>query len=114
MSLSALPAFTDDCISTIDARAFATIVDPRASRRPALAAILVTRRAGAGHRQNRAVREQGRSAAHGPHTGGHIAYYSRARTSKSIAARRATLLASRRERSTDALAAPRAWKNDFR
>jgi hypothetical protein len=48
------------------------------------------------------------------HTHGHIAYAADPRDHEPIVVRRATLLASRRGDDSDVLAAPRAWKNDFR
>jgi hypothetical protein len=105
MSLPELPAFTDDCVRRSDE----------------LAAILVTRRAGprrgASDPSQRTVREQRRACV--PvgvlaHTGGHIAYAGRDGDSTQTAACRATLFGSRRNTSSKAPAAPRAWKNDFR
>jgi|SRR5215472_18388803 len=105
MSLPALPAFTDDCVHRSDE----------------LAAILVTRRArprrGAIDPSQRIVREQRRAcapAAVPAHTGGHIAYAGRDGDGTQTAVCRATLFGSRHNTSSKALAAPRAWKNDFR
>jgi hypothetical protein len=128
MSLSALPAFTDDCISTIDAGACTRIVDPRTPRRPELGAILVTRHAAPSRstdrRTNRVVRDEcrattaaapaGAAMMRAVHTHGHIAYAGHAGSRERIDVRRATLFASRRGDDSDVLAAPRAWKNDFR
>jgi hypothetical protein len=104
MSLPALPACTDDCVHRSDE----------------LAAILVTRRArprrGAGYPSQRIVREQRRAfaaAAVPAHTGGHIAYAEGSRTGEQTVVGRATLFGSRRNEG-GMLAAPRAWKNDFR
>jgi len=108
MSLPALPAFTEDCMGRSDE----------------LAAILVTRRAGprrgasdcssSGVREERRTANVAAAATLATHTGGHIAYAARAGSGEPVAVRRATLLASRRGDDSDVLAAPRAWKNDFR
>jgi hypothetical protein len=105
MSLPALPAFTEHCIG----------------RSAELAAILVTLRAGpcsaASNRPRRIVREERRAfapAMGSAHTGGHIAYAGGAGDAARSNVRRATLLGSRRTEGRDVLAAPRAWKNDFR
>jgi hypothetical protein len=105
MSLPALPAFNDDCMGHGDE----------------LAAILVTRRMGPRHgtasRPHRSDREQRRNCApltSPAHTGRHTAYVRLAGASDSTVARRATLLDWRRSDRGEVLAAPRAWKNDFR
>jgi hypothetical protein len=105
MSLPALPAFADDCMRRGDE----------------LAAILVTRRAapprGASNPSPRIVREQRRAfapAMRPAHTRGHIAYAGRAGDAARSVVCRATLLGLRRDGGGDVLAAPRAWKNDFR
>jgi hypothetical protein len=105
MSLPALSAFTHDWIG----------------RNDELAAILVTRRAGprrgASDRSLHVVREERRAfaAAMRPaHTGGHIAYAGLPGDGEPSGVRRATLLGLRRNDGGDVLAAPRAWKNDFR
>ena len=105
MSLPELPAFTDDCVRRSDE----------------LAAILVTRRAapprGASNPSPRIVREQRRAfapAMRPAHTRGHIAYAGRAGDAARTVVCRATLFGSRRNTSSKAPAAPRAWKNDFR
>jgi hypothetical protein len=105
MSLPALPAFTDDCIRRGDE----------------LAAILVTRRAaprrGASDPSPRIVRELRRAGAPAmapSHTGGHIAYAKLAGNGEPSAGQRANLSGLRRSEGGDVLAAPRAWKNDFR
>jgi hypothetical protein len=105
MSLPALPAFTDD----------------RMHRSDELAAILVTRRArprdGGRAPSPRTVREQRRTCAAAmaaSHTGGHIAYVGIAADTEPSVVRRATLFGWRRNEGGNVLAAPRAWKNDFR
>jgi hypothetical protein len=105
MSLPALPAFDDDCIGHSDE----------------LAAILVTRRVeprrDTASRSQRSDREQRRNFApvsSPAHTGGHTAYVRLAGASESTVAGRATLLDWRRSDRGEVLAAPRAWKNDFR
>jgi len=108
MSLPALPAFTEDCMGRSDE----------------LAAILVTRRAGprrgASDCSSSSVREERRTAnvaaaaTLATHTGGHIAYAGRPGDREPIVVHRATLFDSLRAEGCDMLAAPRAWKNDFR
>jgi hypothetical protein len=101
----ALPAINDDCIGHGDE----------------LAAILVTCRVeprrGTASRSHRSDREQRRNCAPlaaPAHTGGHTAYVRLAGAGESMVARRATLLDWRRSDRGEVLAAPRAWKNDFR
>jgi hypothetical protein len=105
MSLPALPAFNDDCIGRGDE----------------LAAILVTRRvrpprdsASRSHRSDREQRRNCAALASPGHTGRHTAYVRLAGASEPMVARRATLLDWRRSDRGEVLAAPRAWKNDFR
>ena len=131
MNLPAQPAFNDNHIRTIDDGALARVADacePGPTRRFGLAAILVTRHAapsrGGTDRRRRTVREV-RHAANAlgvaapsrevaAHTGRHIAYADFGRGDEPMTLGRATLRGARRGNRSDVLAAPRAWKNDFR